>query len=185
MKTIGVIGGMGPQATMDFEARIHRISQKLIPQFVNRGYPPMVVYYVREAPMVLNSDGSTPEKLEPAPQLLDAAKKLGAVADFLVIASNTPHFFKKEIEEAAGLRILSIVQVTLEKIKRERYKKVGIIAVGDTLKHRLYQEPLERMGLDGRKGCSKKSFPAGNYEVSFPSGRRGCYTRMHRTADSV
>src|SRR3989344_4303540 len=80
MKTIGVIGGMGPQATMDFEARIHRISQKLIPQFVNRGYPPIVVYYVSEAPMVLNSDGSTPEKLEPAPQLLDAAKKVAIIA---------------------------------------------------------------------------------------------------------
>ena len=30
MKTIGVLGGLGPQATMDFEARVHRVAQRLI-----------------------------------------------------------------------------------------------------------------------------------------------------------
>jgi len=30
MKTIGVLGGLGPQATMDFEARLHAVSQQLI-----------------------------------------------------------------------------------------------------------------------------------------------------------
>ena len=44
MKITGVLGGLGPQATMDFEARIHRISQQLIPRQANTGYPPMVVY---------------------------------------------------------------------------------------------------------------------------------------------
>ena len=32
MKTIGVLGGLGPQATMDFEARVHAAAQRLIPQ---------------------------------------------------------------------------------------------------------------------------------------------------------
>jgi aspartate racemase len=47
MKTIGVLGGLGPQATMDFEQRIHRVAQQLIPPLGNSGYPPMVVYYCR------------------------------------------------------------------------------------------------------------------------------------------
>ena len=34
MKSIGVLGGLGPQATMDFEERIHRAAQDLIPQKV-------------------------------------------------------------------------------------------------------------------------------------------------------
>jgi aspartate/glutamate racemase len=45
MKTIGVLGGLGPQATMDFEVRLHRESQRLIPPQMNGGYPPMVVHY--------------------------------------------------------------------------------------------------------------------------------------------
>jgi hypothetical protein len=32
MKTIGVPGGLGPQATLDFEARVHAAAQRLIPQ---------------------------------------------------------------------------------------------------------------------------------------------------------
>ena len=35
MKTIGVPGGLGPQATMDFEARVHAAAQRLIPQLAN------------------------------------------------------------------------------------------------------------------------------------------------------
>ena len=50
MKTIGVLGGLGPQATMDFERRLHRVAQRLIAPRMNSGYPPMVVYYHRHAP---------------------------------------------------------------------------------------------------------------------------------------
>ena len=35
MKTIGVLGGLGPQATMDFKARLHAAAQRLIPQLAN------------------------------------------------------------------------------------------------------------------------------------------------------
>lgn len=147
MKTIGVIGGLGPQATMDFEARIHRVAQRLIPQFVNRGYPRMIVYYFRHAPMVLAPDGSTPPVLEPDPRLLKAARVLGSDTDVLVITSNTPHFFQKQIAEAAGRPIISIVDVTIEEVKRRQLKKVGVLAIGDTLRHRLYQDRLDEIGV--------------------------------------
>jgi aspartate/glutamate racemase len=44
MKTIGVLGGLGPQATMDFEVRLHAVSQQLIAPNASTGYPPMLVY---------------------------------------------------------------------------------------------------------------------------------------------
>ena len=50
MKRMGVLGGISPQATMDFEARVHRVSQRLVPQMWNSGYPPMVVWYHRRLP---------------------------------------------------------------------------------------------------------------------------------------
>src|SRR5262247_1559710 len=58
VKTIGVLGGHGPQATMDFEARVHRVAQRLIPPNLNAGYPPMVVYYCRHAPILLTDTGT-------------------------------------------------------------------------------------------------------------------------------
>jgi RNA polymerase sigma factor (sigma-70 family) len=53
VKTIGVLGGIGPQATMDFERRLHRVAQRLLPQRGNTGYPPMVVHYHRRPPFVM------------------------------------------------------------------------------------------------------------------------------------
>ena len=58
MKTIGVLGGLGPQATMDFEQRLHRAAQRVIPQQLNGGYPPTVVWYCRHPPVVVTEDGS-------------------------------------------------------------------------------------------------------------------------------
>jgi hypothetical protein len=59
MKTIGILGGISPQATMDFERRIHKVSQRIIPQHGNSGYPPMLVYYHR-CPPVFTKDGIAP-----------------------------------------------------------------------------------------------------------------------------
>ncbi len=57
LKTIGVLGGIGPQATMDFEARVHAISQRLIEPEGNRGYPPLIVYYHRRLSVIVGEDG--------------------------------------------------------------------------------------------------------------------------------
>src|SRR5262245_6355487 len=91
MKRIGVLGGVSPQATMDFEARVHRVSQQLIPQDFNRGYPPMVVWYHRRPPVRLEADGRAIMPMELDPELVEAAAWLGTMADFLVIPCNAAH----------------------------------------------------------------------------------------------
>lgn len=145
--TIGVIGGLGPQATMDFEVRVHEISQELVPQYVNRGYPPLLIGYFRHAPMVLAKDGSYPDALVPDPRLLELAITIGSASDFLVITSNTPHLFIKQIEDVSNRKVLSMVDVTIDEVKRRKLRRVGVLAVGVTLDHRLYQDRLERAGF--------------------------------------
>jgi aspartate racemase len=142
MKTIGVLGGLGPQATMDFEARVHRISQQLIPQRMNSGYPPMIVYYYRHPPILLNADGTSILPMQPDPRLPEAAKNLGPLVDFLVITSNTPHMFQAEIEQASGRKVLSMIQVTLDEVMCRHYKKVGVLGFRDPV---FYTKPLAEM----------------------------------------
>src|ERR1700754_3385911 len=50
LKTIGILGGLGPQATIDLEMRLHKVAQHLISPAQNSGSPPMVVQYYRHAP---------------------------------------------------------------------------------------------------------------------------------------
>jgi aspartate racemase len=145
MKTIGVLGGLGPQATMDFEARVHRVAQRLITPSYNRGYPPMVVYYFRHAPGLLTDEGKPVIPYRPDPRLLEAAKRLGGLADFLVITSNTPHLFQAEIEQAAGCKVLSMIDTTLEEVRRRKWKRAGVL--GLVVDPVFYTLPLEQLGI--------------------------------------
>ncbi|MGH7731698.1 MAG: aspartate/glutamate racemase family protein [Candidatus Eiseniibacteriota bacterium] len=130
MKTIGVLGGMGPQATMDFEWRLHRAAQRAIPPSANRGYPPMVVYYVRHPPAILEADRKPRMPLAPDPRMLEAARRLGGLADFLVIPSNFTHVFQPQIEHAAGRDVLSMVDLVPGELRARRWTRVGVVGVG-------------------------------------------------------
>jgi aspartate racemase len=144
VKTIGVLGGLGPQATMDFEVRVHRESQRRIPPRMGCGYPPMIVHYHRHEPFRTNDDGSPHLPKEADPDLLQAARRIGALADFLVIPSNGAHLFQEEIERAAGKRVLSIIDVTLGEVRRRRWTRVGVLALGEPV---VYTPRLDALGL--------------------------------------
>jgi aspartate racemase len=144
VKTIGVLGGLGPQATMDFEARVHREAQRLIPPNLNGGYPPMVVYYCRHPPVLVTDQGTPQIPLRADPRLFEAAKRLGGLADFLVIPCNGAHLFQAEIEQAAGRKVLSMIEATLAEVRRRGWKRVGVLGLGDPV---IYTRPLGELGI--------------------------------------
>ena len=144
MKTIGVLGGLGPQATMDFEARLHAVSQQLIAPHRNRGYPPLLVYHYRHAPFLMQDEHMPVLPPQPDPRLLEAVKKLGAWTDFLVIASNGVHILQEALEQASGLTVLSMIEVTLGEVHRRGWNKVGVVTMGPPL---VYTVPLEKQGI--------------------------------------
>ncbi|HEU5099790.1 MAG TPA: aspartate/glutamate racemase family protein [Roseiflexaceae bacterium] len=145
MKTIGVLGGLGPQATMDFERRVHQISQQLIPPQGNSGYPPMVVHYCRHPPVLLEPSGLPVRPLQPDPRLLVAARALGQLADFLVITSNGVHALQSTLEQAADRPVLSMIEATLAEIARREWRRVGVLAY---IGPHVYAHPLEQRGLE-------------------------------------
>jgi len=147
MKTIGVLAGLAaPQATLDFESAVHRISTKLIPSHFTTGYPPMIVIHFREVPFKME-DGSFVFPVEPNPNLLATAKTLGEHCDFWVMVANAPHIFRESLKKASGKKFLSMIDVTVEEIRKRRLKKVGIIAIGLSLKDKLFQAPLDELGI--------------------------------------
>ena len=129
---------------MDFETRVHRVSQRLIPPSRNAGYPPMVVYYLRHAPILLTEEGDPQMPLRLDPRLLEAARRLGSLADFLVITANGVHLFVREIEQAAGRRVLSMVEATLKEVQRRRWQRVGVLTLAEPL---IYTRALAQLGI--------------------------------------
>jgi hypothetical protein len=112
---------------MDFEVRLHAVSQQLIAPNASTGYPPMLVYYYRHAPFLMQDDHMPVLPLQPDPCLLEAVKKLGAWADFLVIPSNGVHLVQEALEQASGLKVLSMIEVTLDEVDRRGWNKVGVV----------------------------------------------------------
>jgi aspartate racemase len=144
MKTIGVIGGVGPQATMAFEAMVHAVSQKLIPPSLNSGYPPMVVYYHRYPPFIVDERGVPIPPRRPEPHLTAALGKLGEMVDFIVITSNAPHLFLGLIEETSGRKVLSMIDTTINEVHRQGLRRVGVLGLGLP---KFYLEALDKIGV--------------------------------------
>lgn len=148
-KKIGVLGGMGQWATLDILQRIFRASVEYpVPQYGNRGYPSLNVQMLNRAPMQLNADGSYPDVLAPSEELIDAARKVGEDSDFLIVTSHTAHVFQKEIEQAAGKPVLSMIDVSAEEAKRRGCKRVGVMAIGLTLGKGQFQKALADRGIE-------------------------------------
>ena len=143
MKTIGVLGGFGPQATIDFEQRVHQIAQQLLPPQGNSGYPPMVVHYCRHPPVLLDSTGYPQMPIQPDPRLLAAARTLGQLADFLVVTSNGVHVMQPILEQAAGRPILSMIEATLAEVARRGWQRIGVLTYRTP---QVYAQPLEQRG---------------------------------------
>jgi aspartate racemase len=145
MKRMGVLGGISPQATMDFEARVHRVCQRLVPQHWNAGYPPMVVWYHRGLPVRLGDDGRPIIPMQIDPQLVEAAAWLGKGVDFLVMACNSAHVGVADIRETAGCPVLSMIDVTIDEVTRRGWRRVGVL--GFHAAPPLYTDPLRRRGI--------------------------------------
>lgn len=148
MFRIVVLGGFGQWATLDVLSRMFRYASERVPQYGNRGYPPMKVKMCNFAPMNLNPDGSYPDELTPNPALLDAARELGLVCDFLIIPSNTVHLFQEDIEAAAGKPVLSIVDLAAAEVERRGCKRAGVTAIDITLQKGLFHKRLQALGVE-------------------------------------
>jgi aspartate racemase len=145
MKRIGVLGGMSAQATMDFEARVHRVSQQIVKQDWNRGYPPLVVWYHRRPPVRFGEDGRPIVPREIDPELVEAAAWLGKSVDFLVIPCNAAHVGLAAIESAAGCPVLSMIEVTVDEVARRSWRRVGVLGFAGAPQP--YLDALRRRGI--------------------------------------
>jgi aspartate racemase len=142
----------------------------LIPGRGNQGYPPMVVYYHRRAPVVTTDDGAPVRPLQLDPLLLDAARRLGTWADLLVITSNGVHRLQRELEEAARRPLLSMIEVTLDEVARRGWRTVGVLTYIDPV---VYQAPLEQRGLRCETIDTALQEPLDEAVPAFTAGRTG------------
>ncbi len=146
MKTVGIIGGLGPETTSEFYLDlVFSCAQK------NKTTRPAIVIasvplpYQIEEDLILKSEGM--ERY--IPYLIAEAQRLEkAGVDFIVMPCNSLHVFIEQIQESVSVPVLSIVEETVKFLKKENMNKVGIISTSATIKNKLYENAFAENGIE-------------------------------------
>jgi len=171
-KTIGILGGMGPEATLDLFAKIIAHTPAARDQDHLR--------------VVIDSNPKVPDRTDailrggesPVPAMragIDALKRAGA--DFVVIPCLSAHFFLDELQRDAGLQILSMFDVAAEHIRAHHpnIRKVGMLATNGTLQGGRFRERLQVSGIETLTpaGSDQERVMVSIYKIKGAPGGRG------------
>jgi aspartate racemase len=161
MKTIGILGGLGPEATIEY---YRGIVQALHSKSPDSDYPETVIYSANmtelwriiEAKQFCTLTTWLIERIE-------SLHKGGA--EFAAIASNTPHIVFEEVRSKSPIPVLSIVEETCKKAKSVDLKKCGLFGTKFTMQSSFYQDYFNQQGIsivipeeDDRKFLDDKIF---------------------------
>ncbi|MBI5001816.1 amino acid racemase [Candidatus Woesearchaeota archaeon] len=154
MKTVGIIGGLGPETTAEFYLDV--VFGSL--QKDGNKRPPILIWNI---PLIMQVERELLEKAigeeKYLPFLIDAAQRLErGGADFLVLPCNTLHVFIEEIRAAVHIPVLSIVEETTRFLLEQNIHRVGILATTVSLQKKLYETSLSHAGI--------KQIPPNNFQ---------------------
>lgn len=143
-KTLGVIGGMGSEATDLF---FKKIIEKT-PAKCDQDHIPMIIlnHSTIEDRTKAILTGETKKVFD---DLLTDAKFLEkAGVSAIAVPCNTSHYFLDKISDKISVKIIHMVRETCDFIKNKGYKRVGILATDGTIKTKIYQKFLEERCIE-------------------------------------
>jgi len=143
MKTVGIIGGIGPESTVEYYRSIITSYRE---QTRDGSYPPVIINSIDMTKMLgLIAAG---ELAEVTGYLVGEVRRLaGAGADFGVLAANTPHIVFDDILRRSPIPLLSIVQATCDAAKDLGLKRLGLFGTRFTMRAGFYQDVFSREGM--------------------------------------
>lgn len=144
-KVIGILGGMGPEATADLLYRIIKATPAKKDQ--------------RHLRVIIDNNTKIPDRTEaivshrasPSNEMVKTARNLErAGADFIVMPCVTAHYYFKDLKKSVGIPVLSMIELTARVINKEfpKVRNVGIIATTGTVKTKMFDRALRRIGVN-------------------------------------
>ncbi len=142
MKKFGLIGGIGPESTIEYYLQIIKKVKEVTgsnPDFLIKSIDVnLVLAYVAEK-RFKDLIVFLKEKIS----VLEEAKM-----EFAAMASNTPHIVYDELNEEVSIPLISIVEETCKVIEINSLKKVALFGTMSTMTNGFYQEKGEKYGIE-------------------------------------
>jgi len=144
MKKIGIIGGLGPEATVDYY-------KEIINAFKNEkgdlNYPDIIIYSVNLSELVgLMKEKKYDQVTSYLSEKIESLKRAGA--EFAALSANTPHLVFDQLKEKSGIPLISIVEATCEECIKKGLKRTGLIGTGFTMNASFFPDVFNRRGLE-------------------------------------
>ncbi len=143
MKTLGIVGGLGPESTIDYYRSLISLYRD---KTGGMGYPPLVIVSLDvDKGLRLLGENQLDEMAE---YLAGGVRQLAAAgADFAVISANSGHIVFDAVRRASPLPLISIVEATCEEVNRQQLKTVGLLGTRFTMAGSFYPDVAEKYGL--------------------------------------
>ncbi len=143
MRTAGMIGGLGPESTIDYYRSIIARYRERKP---NSGNPHIFISSLDvDAGIAMLDAGRLDDLANYLAAGLESLENAGA--DFAFIAANTPHLVFDEVRDRSVIPLISIVRVAADRAKALGLKKVGLFGTGFTMRASFYPEEFQRAGI--------------------------------------
>ena len=144
MKTLGIVGGLGPESTIDYYQKIIALYRE---RTRNGSYPEFIVASVnlRKGLDFMDTD----DLAGMADYLLQGISKLArAGADFGLISANTPHIVFDDVASKAPIPLISIVGATCAAAKTRNLKRLALFGTAYTMQGTFYAKVFSREGIE-------------------------------------
>lgn len=144
MKKIGIIGGLGPEATIDYY-------KEIINAFKTEGgdlnYPEIIIYSVNMSEFI---GLMRLKKYELATiylsERIESLNRAGA--EFAVLSANTPHQLFDQLREKSTIPLISIVEATCVKAKVKGLKRPGLFGTEFTMNASFFHDVFKKEGIE-------------------------------------
>ncbi|MCF9047294.1 aspartate/glutamate racemase family protein [Acinetobacter nectaris] len=147
---IGILGGMGPQATVD---TINKVI-KNTPAHCDQEHIPTITVSIPDIPdrteSIFLQNNKPLEKMVAYLKILESTH-VGCI----IIPCNTAHFWFDDLQKNTSIKMISIIESTIEYLKNTHTKKVYILATSATIYTRMYQSKLEENHIEYEIPCEE------------------------------
>ena len=144
MKTLGMLGGLGPESTVEYYETIIRLYRE---RAGDGSYPQFIINSVnlkKGVDLITASDWAGVTRF-----LAEEVQKLaGAGADFGLISANTPHVVFDEVQAAVTIPLISIVEATCAAVKKRGLHRLILLGTRFTMQGSFYPKVFAREGIE-------------------------------------
>ncbi len=168
-KKIGVIGGMGSEASAKYYNDLIKICQKKYFAVQDRDYPAIIIYNL---PLEDFDENGNFNPVTATKQLKEAAigiEKAGA--DFIVIVCNTIHALYDKVQESVSIPVISLIKEVGDSVVKQNCKVVGLLTSDSTKNLKLYVNELAKHNIKSIETTKEEQLEMNNIVLKAMSGK--------------